>query len=234
MLGPMVRAHLPLMLCVAGLVACDDAPPPSPQSASSVAVSASAAPATTAPPERRMPVEEWKLLARNWMPPKPIPNFELVSHEGNKFRLRDIAQGHVFVGLIFTSCSVEKACPLTTQKMFELGRLWKKVVAAGEQGDKSLHLLSLTFDPENDTPEVLAKYGEIMLKEIPNWTFATGPIELMEETLPRMFGVLAQDHPKAGKAHNVKAALLGPGLVPLEEWKDNDFDPQDIVDSVLK
>ena len=174
------------------------------------------------------------MLARNWMPPQPIPNFELTNHHGKDFRLRDIARGHVLVGLIFTACSVEKACPLTTQKMFEVGRKWKAAQAAGKTGDKSLHLLTLTFDPENDTPEVLAAYGKAMLAEIPNWTFATGPVELMEKTLPEMFGVLAEDHPQAGKAHNVKAALLGPGLVPLEEWKDNSFDPQAIVDRVLQ
>lgn len=166
--------------------------------------------------------------------PNPIPNFELTNHDGESFRLRDIGDGYLLVGLIFTSCSVATACPLTTQKMFEVGRLWKKAKAEGKTGDKKLHLLTLTFDPETDTPEVLSAYGEVMLREIPNWTFATGPVELMEETLPKMFGVLATDDPKAGKAHNVKAALLGPGLQPREEWRDNSFEPEQIIELVLR
>lgn len=198
------------------------------------AAASSAVPSLTASVPARPRTPEWERLAASWVYPNPIPNFELTNHEGQAFRLRDIGDGYLLVGLIFTSCSVATACPLTTQKMFEVGKLWKKAEAEGKTGDKKLRLLTLTFDPETDTPEVLKSYGEVMLREIPTWTFATGPVELMEETLPKMFGVLATDDPKAGKAHNVKAALLGPGLQAREEWKDNSFEPQAIIELVLR
>ncbi len=186
---------------------------------------------TSAAPPPSVPA--WKRLADTWVHPNPIPNFELVNHRGERFRLRDLGDGFLLVGLIFTTCSVATACPLTTQKMFDTGKLWKQAEAAGRTEGKALRLLTLTIDPENDTPEVLAAYGEVMLRELPDWTFATGEVELLEEALPRIFGVIAKDDPTAGKAHTVRAALLGPGLQPRAEWKDNSFEPQAILDLIL-
>jgi protein SCO1/2 len=229
-------------VALAGLLHCDRNP-----SSAGLATASSSAPPVTASVElapsatRDVPSteagraeSEWRRLADTWVFPNAIPNFELIDQDGKPFRLRDIGRGYLLVGLIFTTCSVEQACPLTTQKMFEVGRLWKQAKATGRTGDKELHLLSLTFDPENDTPGVLNAYSASMRSEIDNWTFATGPIELLEERLPKMFGVLAMDDPKAGKAHNVKAVLLGPGLMAQEEWKDNSFEPEAIIEMVLR
>ena len=134
---------------------------------------------------------EWERLADDWDHPDPIPNFELTNQEGKKFRLGELADRHVMVGFIFTNCSVPKACPLTMQKMRAVQRLWGEREKAGETRGRRLHLLSFTFDPENDTPRVLKRYGETHEADFRSWTLATGPAGLMDDGLPSLFGVLA-------------------------------------------
>ena len=180
---------------------------------------------------QRPRLPEWKRLANSWVHPSPIPSFELTDHNGKKFRLRDFGNDHVLVGLIFTSCSVPKACPLTTQKMYDTAKLWK---ATQDKRDRSLRFLTLTFDPENDTPAKLKDYGKLLLQDFGEyWTLATGPMELMEETLPAMFGVRARDSGDT-IAHNVRAALLAPGLRKHKEWRDNSFAPEEVIAEVLR
>jgi cytochrome oxidase Cu insertion factor (SCO1/SenC/PrrC family) len=201
---------------------------------------ASASKASSSTPSKRTPIKpkprkpRWKRLAESWVHPRPIPNFELTNQDGRTFRVREFADGYVLVGFIFTTCGNPKACPLTTEKMRQVGKLWRERDKRGDTKGKKLRLLTLTIDPENDTPKVLASYGQLLRREFPAWTFATGPEELMQDVLPGMFGVLAEPDGKGDIAHTVKVALLGPALRPLEEWKDNRFEPKKVVELVLR
>jgi cytochrome oxidase Cu insertion factor (SCO1/SenC/PrrC family) len=195
----------------------------------SASASTSAAPSASA--RERPP--EWKMMANVWHEGDAIPNFELTDQAGKSFRMSRLANGYVLLGFIFTTCSVPKACALTTQKMLEVGKLWTEKQKAGKTGDRELHLLTVTIDPENDTPDVLASYSELLRKDVPAWTFATGPEELMQQVLPSMFGVRARKE-QGSIAHTIKAGLLRPGLRVEKQWKNNSFTAKEIVEMVLR
>lgn len=177
---------------------------------------------------------EWQRLVDNWKYPDPIPNFELVDQEGNTFRLHSVSDGYLLVGFFFTTCTVPDACPLTTKKMREVSLLWNNAPEAGKRAGCRLRLLSLTLDPENDTPAVLKNYARAYGVDLRNWTFATGPEKLLSDGLPSLFGVLALPRRGGSIGHTVKAALLTPGLVSLKEWEDNRFEPSDVVNAVTE
>jgi len=180
--------------------------------------------ATSAPPP-----EFWRRLADTWVVGNPIPDFRLTDHAGRPFQLAELRGDHVLVGLVFTHCSIPEACARTTDRMFDVGKRWKQRQKAGKTRGASLRLLTLTFDPEEDTPEVLKAHSEGVRSVLPDWIWATGPTELMEARLPAMFGVVAGKKDDSGAiAHSVKAVLLGPGLRVLETWTDNAFAPEDV------
>ena len=213
----------PRALLAALMMASCEQPAPSANGDGSAKPIASTSSAPIASPEI------WRRLADRWIVGNPIPDFELTDHEGKPFQLSELAGDHVLVGLIFTHCSVPEACPRTTSRMFAVGEQWKARQKAGETHGASLRLLTLTFDPEEDTPEVLKSYSDGMRSVIPDWVFATGPTELMETRLPSMFGVIARKKDANGAiAHGVKVVLLGPGLQPLQTWTDNAFEPKDV------
>jgi cytochrome oxidase Cu insertion factor (SCO1/SenC/PrrC family) len=178
------------------------------------------------------PRPEWQAQLDGWRYPGAIPNFELVNQHGSRFRLADFADSYVLVGFVFTHCGVPAACPRTMEKMGEVQRLWQQRQKRGESRGKKLQLLTLTFDPTNDTPDVLAAYGKRFGVDLSSWTLATGPARLLSEGLPSIFGLLAVPDGQGSIAHSVKAALLEPGLSSIKEWDNNDFEPAAVVELV--
>jgi protein SCO1/2 len=197
-----------------------------------VTVAASAEPAAPTASASAVPV--YQRLADAWIYPNPIPNFDLIDHRARPFELEQLADGYVLVGFIFTTCSVATACPLTTQKMHEVGKLWRSRARGSDVDGRRLRLLTLTIDPDNDTPDVLSKYSELLRKDVPDWVFATGPEPLLQTILPGMFGVSAKPDGRGTIEHTVRVALLGPGLRVRRQWANNDFSAAEVVAEVLR
>ena len=103
---------------------------------------------------------------------KVAPDGALLGSEGKSLNLRDLTRGHITVlSFIYTRCAAPKACPYATGVLSQLYR-------ASENDDalaKNLRLVSLSFDPEYDTPQRLAAYSEGVRDEKPGceWRFAT-------------------------------------------------------------
>jgi protein SCO1/2 len=94
----------------------------------------------------------------------PVSDFNLTNQAGKAVSLASL-QGHVWVGdIIFTRCA--GPCPRMTRQMKEL----QDALPAGS-GTK---LVTLTTDPDHDTPEVLKKYGERFGADWRRWSFLTG------------------------------------------------------------
>ncbi|HEY7585315.1 MAG TPA: SCO family protein, partial [Candidatus Deferrimicrobiaceae bacterium] len=71
----------------------------------------------------------------------------------------------VLLSFIFTDC--DEACPLMMKTFFEVQTL------LGDRAGKEIFLVSISVDPETDTPEALKAYGE-RYRAGPGWTFLTG------------------------------------------------------------
>jgi cytochrome oxidase Cu insertion factor (SCO1/SenC/PrrC family) len=93
-----------------------------------------------------------------------LPEFALVDSAGSSFGLDDLAGAPWVADFVFTRCRM--SCPLLTGKMRELaGRL---------PADSRTRLVSISVDPEHDTPEVLRRYAEEQGAD-GRWRFLTGP-----------------------------------------------------------
>jgi len=101
-------------------------------------------------------------------PPLPVIGavapFTLTSQESQPVTLTDFTNHVWLADIIFTRCA--GPCPRLTQQMRQVQDLLPK-----ESGAK---LVTLTTDPEFDTPAVLKKYGEHFGTDFNRWTFLTG------------------------------------------------------------
>jgi protein SCO1/2 len=110
----------------------------------------------------------------------PLPAWALQNERGERFGSADLA-GKVYVAdFVFTSCPT--VCPKLTQRMRELDRRTRRL------GDR-FHLITFTIDPENDTPERLAAYALLHQADPARWTFVTGPLDRIESTVVKGFGI---------------------------------------------
>jgi len=78
-----------------------------------------------------------------------VHSFSLRNQYGNAVTKNSIAGKIIIADFIFTSCAGQ--CPLMTTKMLEFYQMF--------QYEKDVHFLSVSVDPETDTPEVFGKYA---------------------------------------------------------------------------
>jgi protein SCO1/2 len=145
-------------------------------------------------------------LARAMRPQPPMPVYghmpALALFDAKKRPFTgDAMLGHpTVVDFIFTHCTA--SCPRLTARMAELqGRLAKEGSAT--------KLVSISVDPENDTPDVLAKYAGDNHADPARWSFVTGPAEEVESVVVKGFKIAATREAKgAGETEVVHGDWL--------------------------
>lgn len=94
-----------------------------------------------------------------------IPEFALIDQDGNPFGSAELEGTIYVVNFFFSSCP--SICPQLMTAMADLQDLV-------QQSGNDIHLVSITVDPENDTPEVLRAYGEEYGADFERWHLLTG------------------------------------------------------------
>lgn len=113
-----------------------------------------------------------------------LPAFELVNQLGQPVSLKNY-QGKVWVAnFIFTSCA--GTCPMLTQRM---KKVQEAIEGMGAATDLPLRIVSFSVDPERDTPEKLAQYAQSFRTNPKIWTFVTGPLDKVTETVVKGFKI---------------------------------------------
>lgn len=107
---------------------------------------------------------------------KEVPDFKLTNQGGKKFSLKDYRGKALAVTFIYRECPLPEFCIRMSQHFSDMANQ----VAADPEGKKKIRLLSISFDPERDTPEKLKQYGLGYLgKEAKDdftvWQLAVGP-----------------------------------------------------------
>jgi protein SCO1 len=103
---------------------------------------------------------------------KPAADGEVLDSHGRPLRLRDLTHGRITVmSFIYTRCAAAKACPMATGVLMQLHRLSAEDASLA----KNMRLVSMSFDPGNDTPERMAAYSALAgnRKAAAEWRFIT-------------------------------------------------------------
>ncbi|MCF8242570.1 MAG: SCO family protein [Melioribacteraceae bacterium] len=96
--------------------------------------------------------------------------YKFINQDSSAVNFPEKYKGKIVVmGFIFTNCP--DICPLTTNNM----RLIQERVK--EEGIENVQFVSLSFDPDFDTPAILKKYAELRSLDLSNWEFLTGDID---------------------------------------------------------
>lgn len=131
-----------------------------------------------------------------------VPMFQLQNHKGQEVVRRDWQGKITVVNFIFTRCS--GPCPLMTSRMVELQQ------ALAKRNIQNVRLVSVTVDPDYDTPEVLSAYAQAVKADPDRWEFYTGPGEEVEDFVVRgMLQPLAEE-PDGMPAHSTRFVVVDP------------------------
>jgi protein SCO1/2 len=97
-----------------------------------------------------------------------VPDFSLTDQNRRAITIRQFRGKVVVVTFIYTRCPLPDYCLRLTNNF---GKVQKRFQ---ERMNKDLVLLSVSFDPDHDTPEVLAKYAASTNSVAEGWHFLTG------------------------------------------------------------
>ena len=106
---------------------------------------------------------------------------------GKPLNLRDLTHGRITIlSFIYTRCAAMKACPYAAGVLNQLHLLSvdEPILA------KNMRLVSISFDPDYDTPQRLAAYSEKFLEEKSGceWRFATAKSNAELESILAAYG----------------------------------------------
>ena len=106
---------------------------------------------------------------------------------------------YVVMNFIFTRCAQPTMCPASTARMARLQREAKSL------GMNKLQLVTITFDPEYDTPGILNYYALTRGIDTNNFSLLTGPNSAIQD-LMKQFGILIR--PDDGTLDHTMATLI--------------------------
>jgi len=117
-----------------------------------------------------------------------VPEFRFTTQEGKTLTRQDLLGKVWVIVFFFTRCP--GPCPMMSSRFAEISKELKK--------GKDVRLVSLSIDPEHDTPEVLKEYAKRFGADPDRWIFLTGPKNEVEEfTTKGMLQALSNADPTA-------------------------------------
>jgi protein SCO1/2 len=155
----------------------------------------------------------------------PVPDFAMTSQEGKSVKLSDLIGNVVVITFIYTRCPLPDFCPLMDRKFSELAERIRAFPARAAQ----VRLISLSFDPDHDTSDLLRKHAQLRGATPPLWSYAVASHAELAK-IGASLGLFYQPG-DAEIAHNLCTAIIDTTgkLARLEigtqgnKWDTSDF-----------
>ena len=155
----------------------------------------------------------------------PVEDFSLTDQAGRSFRFQALRGKVVLLTFMYTTCP--DVCPLITSSL----RLVQESLKASER--RSVFLLSITTDPEIDTPVVLRSYAERYKVDFTNWSFVGGDQKSLERVW-KAFGVKVERKARGLVDHTSLTGLIDKKGVMRFAYYGTAPDPKRILQDVRK
>jgi len=155
-----------------------------------------------------------------------VPDLSLVNQDGKRIHLHQYHGKALLLTFIYTRCPLPDYCPLMSRNFTQIA----EQVRRDPRLSASTHLLSISIDPEFDTPAVLRAYGRNYagsLHPFDRWEFATGTPEQVRK-IAEFFG-LRYWTDRGQIVHSLVTALIAPGGRVIQVYRGNDWQPAQVV-----
>jgi len=130
----------------------------------------------------------------------------------------------VAVTFIYTSCP--DVCPMLTDKMARVQD------ALGPDFGTEIAFVSISVDPEHDTPEVLKEYAEALDADLAGWTFLTGTPAAVRDVAHR-YGVAVAPAADGQVDHTLLTTLIDRHGTMRVQYLGYRFDPEEFRHDLL-
>lgn len=156
---------------------------------------------------------------------QPVPDFTLTNQDGKRISIKDFKGKPLAITFIYSKCPLPEYCIRMSTNFSDLAN---NLMADPAQKDK-FRLLSISFDPANDTPEKLRSYGLGYLgknakPDFSVWQLAVGKDDEVRK-IADFFGLRYEIDPNDNTQfnHSLRTAVIGPDgtvrkILPGNKW----------------
>ena len=151
-----------------------------------------------------------------------LPDYTFTNTLGRPVRLAEFQGRALALTFIFTRCPFPTFCPRLSSNFSEAAEKLKAMA----NGPTNWHLLSITIDPEFDTPERLSDYAQRYKGDPTHWDHLTGAL-IDITAISEQFGLqFWRSNPNEPINHNVRTVVVdAAGLIqwitPENDWKSD-------------
>ena len=160
-----------------------------------------------------------------------VPDFTLTNQDGRKFSLKDYRGKTLAITFIYRECPLPEFCIKMSKHFSDMANQ----IAADPEGKKKVRLLSISFDPERDTPEKLRQYGLGYLgkdskDDFTVWQLAVGP-EKDVRAIADFFGLRYEtdEQDRTQINHSLVTAVIGPDGKVRRMFTGSDWTPDQVM-----
>ncbi len=157
-------------------------------------------------------------------PGEPVPGTALIDQNASPRPLSSLRGHRVALTFIYTRCPVPDFCPLMDQHFQQLQAAIKKTPQLAD-----VRLVSVTLDPEFDTPAVLKQHAQALKADPAIWYFVTADRNELA-TFARSFGVTTEPAtPTSLLVHNLRTAVIDPDGRLVKAYSGNMWTPAELI-----
>jgi protein SCO1/2 len=150
----------------------------------------------------------------------PAPEFTLTTQDRKRLALKDLRGKVLAITFIFASCV--DTCPLLTAKMAGIqNRL-------GSDFGPRVFFVSITVDPERDTPAVLKRYADAHNANPVSWAFLTGT-QAEIRAVAKRYGVYYKKTTRGDVDHTFLTSLADRNGTLRVQYMGVKFDPNEML-----
>ena len=167
---------------------------------------------------------------------KPVPDFKLVNQDGKPLLFKELAGKAYAITFIYRECPLPEYCIKLSKQFSDLAN----IIAETDNLKDDLRLVSISFDPERDTPAKLKDYGKGYLGKDSKADFNIWQLAVADDAETRkiadFFGLQYSVDPsnKALINHSMITAVVGPDGTIKKIYKGSDFTPEQLLQEMRK
>ncbi len=162
-------------------------------------------------------------------PGDAVPDFALRNQDGRPIRLHQFHGKELLITFIYTRCPLPNFCPLVTHNFAVI----EKQLAATPALLAKTQLLSVSFDPEHDTPDRLRAYGAQYIGSdakdaFAHWNFAV-PAKPVVDEMAKYFDIGLTDGGDGTINHTLSTTLIGRDGKVIKFYPGNEWTPGQVL-----
>jgi protein SCO1/2 len=155
----------------------------------------------------------------------PVPDQTFVDQDGKKVSLSDFRGDAVIVTFAYTSCPMPTMCPMMDKNFARIQAKLKE-----QNNLLKAHLLTVSFDPQIDTPEVLKKHAESLGADPDMWTFVTGDRDEIDKWAAGLGMAISRSTTDPRDiTHNLRTVLIDRQGNLVQTYTGNEWTPDQVV-----